>query len=59
MFTVEHGRAHACTFNLTDTLQWVATCACGDSWTGPDYASVDMQWRTHLRANKDTERTNA
>jgi len=36
-------------------LLWLATCGCGRCWTGPDYESVDGEWRKHVNAEKEIQ----
>ena len=47
-------RPHGCSFEIIERgpnnscQTWLATCKCGERWTGAHYAVVEDKWRMHV-----------
>ena len=44
---------HGCSFEIIERgpknewQTWLATCECGERWTGPSYEVAEDKWREH------------
>lgn len=49
-------KKHGCSFEIIERgpnnswQTWLATCKCGERWTGPSYEVAEDKWRQHVHA---------
>jgi hypothetical protein len=46
-----HGGSFVVTKRGPDAVatEWAATCDCGETWLGPEYADVELEWSAHCK----------